>query len=147
MSDMPEYGIRNLDYFYANGPKRQEFIDRGLIPTNNLSLYIVDEPVAERVTGIPNTHDYRQRPFGPVILALREQFPELWDQAQATARINSDVLQAFADKLFAGGGKDPGLYELADITYWHNAQVYDRIFRLIAPRLIELGIDTLDVCK
>lgn len=147
----PDYGMRSLDYFYGGQERhdqRKAYEERGLIPTNNLSLYIVDEPEADIGPGIPNHIDYRQRPFGVVIEQLRLSQPELWEEAKRTAAEHTAIMTAFSD-LLRTGQKDVArqLEVMADEAYWAKGAVYDKVIRAIAPALEAEGIDPLDVCK
>ena len=142
-----------LDRFLSNpndSNDRQEYIRRGLIPTNNLSLYIVDDPPSVLVPGtdIKNHFDYRQQPFGPMIERLHHEYPELWEQAKLVAQERSDMMSQYWNALATGEGlaaatMKPNVEE----AIWRQAEVYTEVITVLAPWLLEAGIDPLDVCK
>jgi len=148
-NDYPDYGIRNLDYFFgreADSKTRAEYLRRGLIPTNNLSVYFVDEPLAELAPGIPNTYDYRQKPFGATIQNFKQAHPDLWEAAKASAQETTSAMRQHTKALLEHTDATD-LQMAADQASWNKAEIYDRVFRIIAPQLQAAGIDPLEVCK
>ena len=151
ISGYPAFGVRNFERLYGNpqdAALRAEYVRRGIIPTNNLFLYIVDEPKPELAPGIRNTFDYRQRPFGTVISQLRDNSPNLWEQAKKVAAESTRRTTEFSDLLFEGRADEAMLLRAGvDEAYWAKAEVFDTVFRIIAPQLEALGIDPVEVCK
>lgn len=150
-SDYPEYGWKILDRLYAHpqdAELRAGYIQRGLIPTNNLSQYFVDDPKPELAPGIRNPFDYRQKPFGPIITRFRETYPDLWAHARETAAESERRVSTYSDLLFAGE-RDKAMTLYADLeeAYWTRAKAYDQVIRIIAPQLEAAGIDPVEVCK
>jgi len=150
-SDYPEYGQQIFDRLYAHpqdAKLRDEYIQRSLIPTNNLSQYFVDNPKPELAPGIQNPFDYRQKPFGPIITEFRETYPDLWARAIETAAESERRVSTYSDLLFAGEqDKAMTLYADLEEAYWIRAEVYDQVIRIIAPQLEAAGIDPIEVCR
>lgn len=152
----PSYAERLFDHFMGrpeDTEKRAEYMRRGLIPTNNLCLLIVDEPAAEMVpgTGIPNPHDYRQKPYGHILEALKTDQPEVWEQAkevtaQRTARMSSYWGALFRDRY----AENPETQEIAaqcEAIEWDEAEVYTCVIQILAPQLEAEGFDPLEICR
>src|SRR6266536_5986888 len=94
-----EIGAAILDTFYGSdgdAERHQQYLDRGIIPTNNLCLYISSSP------GKPEYYDYSRHEFGPIFQALRDTQPELWAQVDAASRESGRLRQEYADLLFSG---------------------------------------------
>jgi len=146
---LPDYGMKILDHFYPEGTRQEErdyYLSSGLIPTNNLSMYIVDEPKAEWAPGVKNPFDYRWKTFGGVIEKLKTSNPELWEEAK---KINeeSDVSgQNFIKLLDSKKPIDPEVFSAGDRLQLRKSEIYNKVIRIIAPQLLEQGIDPLDVC-
>jgi hypothetical protein len=150
-SPYPSYGTRNMDYFLghpADADEREAYERRGLIPTNNLNLYIVDEPNPEFAPGIPNPHDYRQRSFGPIIEALRQTYPELWEKAVGAIRQAQVRLEEYSALLTEGRKKEEEaeLAATAEEAVWERRKACDEIFRIIAPQMEAAGLDPMEIC-
>lgn len=155
VTDYPDYAQRNFEYFLGREDsrgKRAEYASRGLIPTNNLSLWIVDNPSPFLVAGldIPNPQDYRQKPFAHIFEALKTDHHELWQRAIETARINHDNVKQFTDLIFstrdAETEKALALGAKCEVSYWAQAEVYTELFNILAPQMIAEGHNPLDVC-
>ena len=144
------FGQANFDYFYGrpeNSERRQEYLDRGLIPTNNLCLYFFESSQKDLAPGIPNHYNYHNRPFGQILQTFRDNNPELWEEARQAAEVSSAAMKEFSDHLFARESelaeeKRPRVVELS----WVEAEVFNRVFDIIAPELAAAGINPLDVC-
>lgn len=149
----PDYAVQILDYFYARpetAEERLQYTSRGLIPTNNLAMYIVDSPNPELVTGtgVKNHYDYNQRPFGPVITSFRETNPGLWERAKAAAALSEQLSSRYAELMFSGRREEAeAIAPSSSEAYWAKAAVFDEVIRYIAPDLQDLGIEPLDLCK
>ena len=146
----PDYATRNVEYFLghpSDAEDREEYERRGPVPTNNLNLYIVDDPDPEFAPGIPNPHDYRQRSFGPIIETLRQEHSELWDEARDAIQLSNALLREYG-RLLSEGKKDEaaGLSVATDEAVWTRREACDRIFRIIAPQMQAAGIDPLEIC-
>ena len=141
----------NLDYFCGrpqDADRRQSFIDRGITPTNNLNGYFVVEPGTLVCGDFPHPLDYSRKPFGPVLQAFREQFPDLWEEGRQASAASGDLMRQLWD-LYQSGDRDAAkaIEPQADEAYWRQAEVMDRAFQLLVPELEAAGIDPLDVCK
>lgn len=150
---MPTYEQRLFDYFMGrseDAEKRAEYIRRGLIPTNNLSLLIVDEPEAELAPGIPNPSDYRQQSYGHLVIALRENQPELWARAKEVAANTEAVQREYWDTMVSQGAESAEARELAaqvEGVGWTKAEVYTEVMHILGPQMEVEGLDPLDICQ
>lgn len=149
--DLPDYGMRILDYFYKEGSSdqknRDDYLKRGLIPTNNLSLYIVDEPKTEIGPGIRNPFDYHQKPFGVIIENFKSSNPELWNDAKTTKENYNEAIQNYVTLLQSGKPISPDVKSDAEMLLLRKSEVYDKVIRIIGPQLLAISIDPLDLCK
>jgi len=149
------YPVRqeNLDAFYRSpglAEKRQEFIDRGITPTNNLSLYFKDQPAREIMAGtdIPNPFDYNRFSFGPAICWLRDTHSDVWEEGKEVIAYNVEKLGRYADLMFSGKREEAdAMREEVDEAFWRQAEVMSRAFNLMLPELEAAGVDPLDVCR
>jgi len=148
--DEERWFATNINYFYghaADAETRIEYFRRNIIPTNNLSLYIEDDPEPEMAPGIANPFDYRQRPFGPAIVQLRQTHPELWGQAKAAIAQRHEVFDRFTSLLHSNQRSQAlALQAEAEAAHWQQAEVLDRVFRIVAPQVEALGVDPLQLC-
>jgi hypothetical protein len=132
--------------------KRAEYVRRGLIPTNNLNLLIVDEPAAELApgAGIPNPHDYRQKPYGHILEDLKTNQPEVWEQAKEVSAQSRALMSSYWDTI--SGDHDTKSVEAKEIaaqceaTGWAEAEVYTCVMQILAPQLEAEGFDPLEIC-
>lgn len=152
----PTYEQRAYDYYLGRpdqAEKRAEYISRGLVPTNNLSLLIVDEPRAEIApgTGIPNPYDYTQQPYGPMIEALKNDHPELWEQAKEATAKCTELLDLHWDTISKDNDTtSEAAKEIAsqcEIAGWHKAEVYTQVIHILGPQLDAAGIDITEICR
>lgn len=144
----PDFGKRILDAFYPDhDEQRKAFEDRGLIPTNNLNLYIKDDPKPELDLGFPNIHDYRQRSFGFAIEELKNEHPDLWERAKVAIAESGRLRSKYSDLLWEQKREEAkAMEEALDSAIWAARQACDEIFRIIAPKLEAVGIDPLEIC-
>jgi hypothetical protein len=140
-----------LDHFCGRSDeveKKQEFMARGLTPTNNLSLYfskLGDRP--ELAPGISNHHYYLDRPFGQIFQSFRDANPDLWLQARALNEERSALGTRYWNHLQANETEQAKALEpVFDQAGWEEDAVFSAIFEVLAPQLEEAGIDPLDVC-
>lgn len=150
-----DWRTANLDYFLSRPedmPLRDAYMQRGLIPTNNLGLYIVDNPSPEYApgTGIPNPYDYRQLPFGPMIKRLQAEQPELWQAAKRAGHQSSELAQQYwaiiTEAQRTAGEEAEALGVKSDEAMWAKEEAYNQVIETLAPWLEEAGIRPLDLC-
>ena len=152
-----DYRSRVHDYFFSHVNSEEEckyYESRDLTFTNNLHLWFVDDPEHEIASGFPNPYDYRQRPFGPVLDAFRREHPDLWREVQQVMQTKRLDLAIYA-KLLTQENITPEIleeYEQKQKDYSANlreqaAITKSRAFDILAPQLLDVGIDPLDLCK
>ncbi|HSX33011.1 MAG TPA: hypothetical protein VLF91_01595 [Candidatus Saccharimonadales bacterium] len=147
----PQWQQDLFDYYLGRddqADQRAEFEANGWLPTNNLSLYIVDEPKEELVagTGIPNRCNYNARPFGHIVRRLRDERRDLWEAAKSTAAVKIERMDAYIKAL---QGKDPVAAELAaqvDTAQAEKNQAYTDLMLVLGPWLVEEGFSPLELC-
>ena len=148
--DIEPIAIANLDAYCGrpeDSARRQEYIDRRLIPTNNLCMYFFDTSQHELAPGIPNPYDYRRRAFGDVLQRFRDTFPELWEEGRQAAEVRSAAMSEFVH-VFMSSGEEAAAEqkEAAARAIWKKEEVFTRIYQLLVPELEASGIRPLDIC-
>ncbi len=151
---IPGYAQRILDHFMGrpeDAEMRAEYIRRGLVPTNNLSLLIVDDPASEIApgTGIANPFDYRQKPYGHIIDALRTGQPDLWEHAQEVAAESARISELYWQTASDQGLESPetaGIAAQFEAAGWIKAEVYTQVMHILGPQMEAEGLDPLELC-
>lgn len=154
LSQETPYKHRLFDYFMSrpqDAERREEYVSRGLIPTNNLSLYIVDEPNVEMIpgSGVNNPWNWRQKSFGHLIEALKTDQPELWQQAKEVSATVSELVTKYFEVASANGIESSEARALAlqsQVAQWEYATVYTRVIEILGPQLDAEGIDPIELC-
>lgn len=150
----PPYEQRLFDYFLSrpqDAERRAAYISRGLIPTNNLSLYIVDDPNAEIIpgSGVSNPWNWRQKSFGHLIEALKTDQPELWERAKEVTATSGALIKKYWEVASTNGLENSEVVALqlqCNTAQWEHATVYTRIIEILGPQLDAEGIDPIELC-
>lgn len=142
---------RNLDYFYptrSDAKTRIAYKQRNIIPTHNFGTLIVDESVAEIAPDFPNHYDYRQRPYGELIIRLRDEHPEVWQRARDGFWAGQRAVSHYADLLYAGKEAEAvTIREEADRLFWEGAAACSAAYAILAPKMLAAGFDPIEVCR
>lgn len=145
-----EYHNKTYEYFLYSDPRAEELAEyksEGLAYTNNLHLYFVDEPDEWLIEGkVRNPHDWRQRPFGPIIRYFRDNYPELWEEVKQSAANYRKAHQEWL--LLKQQGQDLTAIEVRlDALEYLERDAKSRAFDILAPMLEACDIDPLDILK
>lgn len=138
-----------LDYFFSDPRKADErarYEATGIIPTNNLYLYFLDQP-DDRDESPARAYDYKLRPFGEVFEAFKENDPALWKLANQVASSSRQLTEEQLRLLHEGSIAEARAYQAA-ITVGEGvrAAVFSYVLERLAPDLQARGFKPIDVC-
>lgn len=150
----PNYTDTLFDYYLSkpeDRTRREEYERRGLIPTNNLSLLIVDDPPEELVpgSGIANPFNWRARPYGHLIASLKANHPELWRDAQTKNAARVAIVNDYWRVLHIEGLESEAASQLeraGSQAAWDEAETFTKIIKILGPQLDAMGISPVEVC-
>lgn len=155
LNKIPDYAKDNFDYFLGTSNDSAEY-DKykrlDIIPTNNLCLYMVDNPAAELAPGYPNPDDYRQKKFGFVIEGFKEEYPELWAKACGVMAAYCELKNKNLDLMFIKDKTDVIIQKMSDNEilldelFLAKAEVCSDVFKIIAPQMKAYDIDPISIC-
>jgi len=151
----PGYVRTNFEYFYASAAdveKRQEFIRRGITPTNNLRKYFdISQPEYWKPEqGIRNPLHRNTHPFGHILERLEFEQPDLWGRAVAAEQAYETAHKQNLATIHRDGHTDEELAAAAmalETATWHNRAVMSEVFDVIAPQMQAEGFDPISACK
>jgi hypothetical protein len=136
------------NHFFSGAPEeRQGYDSRGLVNTNNLPLFFMDEPFTQTTPGFPNLYDYNQREFKDIFIQLKNDRPDLWEQGVHAQTERTTSLDDQMDALFSSPGSDPAaVIALLAKADWERKALFTEIFDSLVPMLVQDGIDPLAIC-
>lgn len=129
-----------FERFCNDDSERQEYQTRGLLPTNNLSVYFLAESEKEWGPDFPSPHDYRHKPFAVPMQMFRDDHPDMWQEARDATEAAARAFTVWSQN------RTPELEAAATEAKWHKAEVMTRVFINLEPELKKEGINPVSVC-
>jgi hypothetical protein len=130
--------------------RANDYKDNQLVRTNNLRLYITDDPVRAITKGYPDLASPVQKRAGEIIRDLKDRDPELWQRATSAAIVNNEQAQYENDKLDALlGNTSINIQEALDSVkplLLQRETVLTEVFDALVPYLAADNIDPITIC-
>lgn len=155
LNKIPDYAKDNFDYFLGTSNDSAEY-DKykrlDIIPTNNLCLYMVNDPKPELIPGYPNPDDYRQKRFGFIIEGFKEEYPELWAVACNAMAKYCELKNKNMDLMFIKDKSDVVIQKISDNKvlldelFLAREKACSDVFKIIAPQMKAHNQDPADIC-
>jgi hypothetical protein len=128
--------------------KRRLYEERGLLYTNNFSMFFRDLP--ELLPGLPHPYDHTVRPFAPVIQRFLDTHGDLCDEIARVGDTKRTLATKYWEVMKEHGIDSPEAEDLASQLRpleWEDAELCTRAMDIVAPWLLEAGFDPVDLCR
>ena len=125
---------------------REEYKRRGLTHTNNLKLYLTENPKPEAMPGYPDAYDYRHRIFGHIIETFRIDYPDIWGKVQESFVVKNAAEREYLHMQMYGYFQADEYGEFAEECGWTFIQATSEAYDVLAPMLEAADFDPLEVC-